>query len=145
MAQPSALYQGQEFPVLRSSWSGSPETLLNLSFTSRIAANARNKKARELKISGDNSLQAKWKYLFCVTPKEAKSSYTVQSRAGCLGCQEHTIPLAVSRVNYPAICSDWMGFSCLPQRAKYTFNLEGLLLYFRKTAGKAEGTLKRCG
>lgn len=71
--------------------------LLNLSFAFRTMANARNKKAKELKINGDDSLQAKWKHLFCVTPKEAKSSYTVQSRAGCLGCQEHAVPSAVRR------------------------------------------------
>lgn len=58
-------------------------------------ANASNKNAKELKTSGDNSLQAKWKHLFCVTPKAAKSSYTVQSRTGCLQCQEHAVPLAV--------------------------------------------------
>lgn len=57
-------------------------------------ANASNKNAKELKINGDNSLQAKWKHLFCITPKAAKSSYTVQSRTGCLGCQEHAVPLA---------------------------------------------------
>lgn len=50
---------------------------------------------KELKISGDNSLQAKWKHLFCVSPKAAESSYTVQSRTGCLQCQEHAVPLAV--------------------------------------------------
>lgn len=58
-------------------------------------ANSSNKKAQELKMNGDNSLQAKWKHLFRVTPREAKSSYTVQSRADCLECQEHAVPLAV--------------------------------------------------
>lgn len=94
-AQPCSLYQGQEFLFLVSSWFGSPETLINLSFTFRTTANTRNKKAKELKINGDYSLQTKRKHLFCITHKEAKSSYTVQSRASCLGCQEHTVPLAV--------------------------------------------------
>lgn len=89
------LYQGLEFPFLVSGWFENPETFLNLSFAFRTMANASNKNAKELKINGDNSLQAKWKHLFCITPKAAKSSYTVQSRTGCLGCQEHAVPLAL--------------------------------------------------
>lgn len=92
--QASSLYHGLEFPFLVSGWFGNPETLLNLSFAFRTMANASNKNAKELKINGDNSLQVKWKHLFCITPKAAKSSSTVQSRTGCLGCQEHAVPLA---------------------------------------------------
>lgn len=140
-AKPSSLYQGLEFPFLVSGWFGNLETLLNLSFAFKTMANVSNKNAKELKINGDNSLEAKWKHLFCITPKAAKSSYTVQSRTGCLGCQEHAVPLAVCHreLSIHMFKFDGAFFSLTESKA---YQIRRALIYLRKATGKAEGILR---
>lgn len=125
-----------------SGWFGDLEMLLDLSFAFRTMANASNKNAKELKINGDNCPQAKWKHLFCITPKAAKSSYTVQSRTGCLGCQEHAVPLALCHRELSIHMFKFDGaFSSLTESKAYR-QIRMALIYLRKATGKAEGTLK---
>lgn len=125
-----------------SGWFGNLEMLLNLSFAFRTMANASNKNAKELKINGDNSPQAKWKHLFCITPKAAKSSYTVQSRTGCLGCQEHAVPLALCHRELSIHMFKFDGAFFSLRESKAYRQIRMALIYLRKATGKAEGTLK---
>jgi len=109
----------------------------SLPFTFRTTANARNRKAKELKINGNNSPQGKRKHL----SQGGKKQFQCKAGQAAWGAWNMLFLWLCGTGNCPSLHSILIGLSSLPWGAKHILNLEGLLLYLRKAAGKAGGTL----
>lgn len=128
-ACPALLYQGQEFLFSVSTWFGSPEILLNLSFTFRTMANVSKKKAENWKLMVTIACKPSGSTFSCTTPRDAKSSYPGQA---AWGARNMLFFQLCGTGNCPSRCSNLMGLSSLPEKSKHALNLEGLFISGRQ-------------